>query len=90
MIQQQPKGTFATYVRGLTERAVAMSFPFFVLENLPRATKEEIEAIRQQCRDAYAEPWSPKVSHEDPPETDPPDSPPKNDPEDPLRPSPEL
>ena len=76
--------------RGLTERAVAMSFPFFVLEKMPRATKEEIEAIRQQCRAAYAEPWSPKVSNEDPPEEDPDDPPPENERDDPLKPSPEL
>ncbi|WP_199221264.1 type IV secretory system conjugative DNA transfer family protein [Maritimibacter sp. 55A14] len=90
LIQQQPKGTFATYVRGLTERAVPMSFPFFVLENLPRASKEDIEAIRQQCRQAYAEPWSPKVAHEDSDDAEPPEPPPENDPDDPLKPSPEL
>lgn len=89
-IQQMPKGTFATYIRGLTERAVPMSFPFFVLENLPRASKEDIDAIRQQCRQAYAEPWSPKVSHEEPDDEEPPEPPPEIDPDDPLRPSPEL
>lgn len=89
-IQQQPKGTFATYVRGLTQRAVPMSFPFFVLEKLPKATKEEIEAIRQQCRAAYAEPWEPKVSHENPPGEAPEEPPEENDPDDPLKPSPEL
>jgi hypothetical protein len=90
MIQQQPKGTFATYVRGLTERAVPMSFPFFVLEKLPRATKDDIEVIRQQCRAAYAQPWSPKVSQEEPSDDGPPEDPPENDPDDPLKPSPEL
>ncbi|MEL7127918.1 MAG: ATP-binding protein [Pseudomonadota bacterium] len=90
MIQQQPKGTFATYVRGLTERAVPLSFPFFVLEKMPRATKDEIDAIRQQCRAAYAEPWSPTSSDEQPPEDEPPENPEENDPDDPLKPSPEL
>ncbi|MEL7257712.1 MAG: ATP-binding protein [Pseudomonadota bacterium] len=90
MIQQQPKGTFATYIRGLTERAVPMSFPFFVLEKRPRATKDEIAAIRQQCREAYAEPWSPKESPGHPPDEDPPEPPEENDPDDPLKPSPEL
>ncbi len=90
MIQQQPKGTFATYIRGLTERAVPMSFPFFILENLPRATNDEIEAVRQQCRDAYAEPWSPTVSDEKPEPEDPPEPPEEKEPEDPLKPSPEL
>lgn len=90
MIQQQPKGTFATYVRGLTERAVAMSFPFFVLEKMPRATRDEVGAIRQQCRAAYAEPWSPRVSEEYPTDEDLPEPPPEDNLEDPLKPSPEL
>lgn len=90
LIQQQPKGTFATYVRGLTERAVPMSFPFFILEKLPQRTKDEIDEIRQQCRQAYAEPWSPRVSHEEPQDEDPPEPPSENDSDDPLKPSPEL
>ena len=90
IIQQMPKGTFATYIRGLTERAAPISFPFFVLENLPRASKEDIDAIRQQCRQAYAEPWSPKVVHEEQDDEEPPDPPPEIDPDDPLKPSPEL
>lgn len=60
-IQRQPKGTFATFVRGLTERAVPISFPFFVMENKARATKGDIDAIRQHSRQAYAEPWCPTV-----------------------------
>ena len=90
LIHEQPKGTFATYVRGLTQRAVPMSFPFFILEKRPQRTKDGIEAIRQQCREAYAEPWSPKDTHEQPPDEDPPDDPPENEPDDPLKPSPEL
>ncbi|MBS8271458.1 ATP-binding protein, partial [Halomonas litopenaei] len=35
LIQQQPKGSFATYLRGLTDKAVPIAFPFFELENLP-------------------------------------------------------
>lgn len=89
-IQQMPKGTFATYIRGLTERAVPMSFPFFVLENLPQRSKDEIAAIRQQSRQAYAQPWSPTVGHGNPGDEDSSDTPPKNDADDPLRPSTEL
>ena len=55
-IQEQPKGTFATYVRGLTNNAVPISFPFFVLENLPRASKDEIAEVREHSRKTYAEP----------------------------------
>ena len=89
-IQQMQKGTYATYIRGLTERAVPMSFPFFVLENLPRASNDDIEAIRQQCRRAYAEPWKPTINYEDPDDEEPPEAPPEFDPDDPLKPSPEL
>ena len=65
MIQRQPKGTFATYVRGLTDRAVPISFPFFVLENLPRASKEEIDDIRDHSRKTYAEPLRKMAEHSD-------------------------
>ncbi|AAV94525.1 type IV secretory system conjugative DNA transfer family protein [Ruegeria pomeroyi] len=57
-IQRQPKGTFATYVRGLTERAVPISFPFFVLEKMKKRSSEELGAIRDASRAAYAEPVS--------------------------------
>lgn len=64
MIQRQPKGTFATYVRGLTDRAVPISFPFFVLEKGPKASQDEIDAIREHSRRAYAEPWGQKTSED--------------------------
>lgn len=54
LIQRQPKGSFATYVRGLTERAIPINFPFFELENLPRASREERDAVRQASRECYA------------------------------------
>ncbi|UWR13403.1 type IV secretory system conjugative DNA transfer family protein [Sulfitobacter mediterraneus] len=57
LIQRQPKGTFATYVRGLTDQAVPISFPFFVLEKGPKASREEIESIRAHSRATYAEEW---------------------------------
>ena len=63
MIQRQPKGSFATYIRGLTERAVPMSFPFFVLEKLQRASAERRNAIREYSRAHYAEPL-PTASHD--------------------------
>lgn len=90
LIQRQPKGTFATYVRGLTERAVLLSFPFFVLENLPRATKDEVAAIRQHSREAYAQAWEAKAEDSDTSEEDTPQLPEKIEPDDPTAPSPEL
>lgn len=57
LIQRQPKGTFATYVRGLTDQAVPISFPFFVLEKGPKAHRSEIDSIRAHSRATYAEEW---------------------------------
>lgn len=100
LIARQPKGSFATYIRGLTDRAVPMSFPFFTLEGMPKTTKDDREAIRQYSRDNYAEPrrrgaagsndngGSPPAgetgSRAGPVRDDPPDE------TDPLAPSPEL
>ncbi|WP_305971042.1 MULTISPECIES: helicase HerA domain-containing protein [unclassified Mameliella] len=89
-IQRQPKGTFATYVRGLTERAVPISFPFFVLEKLPRAIKDEVDAIRQHSRERYAEPLRRRAEHTAPEEPEPPEPEEKYDGDDPTKPSPEL
>ena len=89
-ILEQPQGTFATFVRGLTRQAVPISFPFFVLEKLDKATRDEIDAIRQHSRKAYAEPWQTKYSHS---ETSPEgelQASAENDGQDPAKPSPEL
>lgn len=90
MIQQQPKGSFATYLRGTTAKAVPIAFPFFQLERLPRSTKEERAAILQHSRETYAEPWVPKAEHGDTAPDDSPEESPKNNPDDPTKPSPEL
>ena len=90
LIQNQPKGTFATFVRGLTERAVPMSWPFFALENLPKTTKADREAIRQHSRNRYAEPWEHKATHTDTSQEHQKEPPEKNDDDDPAAPSPEL
>ncbi|WP_299742575.1 DUF87 domain-containing protein [uncultured Tateyamaria sp.] len=90
MIQRQPKGTFATFLRGLTGKAVPIAFPFFVLEKFPMTTKEEGEAIVQHSRNAYAEPWQPTPSHSEPEPEEPEIIPTKNDDDDPDGLSPEL
>jgi hypothetical protein len=90
LIQQQPKGTFATYLRGFTDKAVPIAFPFFELENLPRTTKEERAAILQHSRDSYAQPWEHKAEHSETQAEDAEVIPPKKDDDDPLGPSPEL
>jgi hypothetical protein len=90
LIQQQPKGSFATYLRGLTDKAVPIAFPFFELENMPRTTKEERAAILQHSRDTYAQPWEHKAEHSEPDHEEAEILPPENDNDDPLQPSPEL
>jgi hypothetical protein len=90
LIQRQLKGTFATFVRGLTERAVPISFPFFVLEKRSQASKEEIEAIREHSRKSYAEPWKKAPEHSASPENQEPGELPNNPEDDPTSPSPEL
>ncbi len=90
LIQQQPKGSFATYLRGLTEQAVPIAFPPFALENLPRTTKEERAAILQHSRDSYAQPWETKAEHSDREAEEKEIPPPKKDDDDPLAPSDEL
>jgi hypothetical protein len=57
MIARQPKGTFAAFIRGVTERAVPISFPFFVLEKAPKTTAEERAAIVAHSRATYAHAW---------------------------------
>ena len=90
LIQQQPKGSFVTYLRGLTERGVPISFPFFALEQLPQTTKEERAAILQHSRERYAEPWETEAPHSEPEVEDAEIIPPEKDDEDPTDPSPEL
>ena len=90
LIQQQPKGSFATYLRGLTDKAVPIAFPFFELEHLPRTTKDERAAILQHSRDTYAQPWERKADHSEPEADDAEIIPPKKDDDDPLAPSTEL
>lgn len=54
-IQRQDRGTFATFIRGLTQRAVPISFPFFVLEKRAQASQEKLDLIRSHSRATYAE-----------------------------------
>ncbi len=90
LIARQPKGSFATYIRGLTERAVPMSFPFFTLEHLPKTMKEERDAIRSYSRERYAEPLRSKAQHTAPQDHQNIETKHENDGSDPLAPSPEL
>ena len=77
-------------VRGLTECAVPMSFPFFTLEGLPKTTKDERDAIRSYSRKIYAEPLPHKAEHGALPDHQDNETEEENDDHDPLDPSPEL
>jgi hypothetical protein len=90
LIAAAPKGTFATHIRGVTNRAVPLSFPFFVLEKRPRVDAETLAQIRDFSRNAYAAPWSSKVDPEPQGEGQSPDVPPENPDDDALKPSTEL
>jgi len=90
LIQQQSKGTFATFVRGLTERAVPISFPFFVLEKIPKTSQEEREAIRAYSRKNYAEPYQNMPDNSEPLQDQDTEISQDNDDVDPLAPAPEL
>lgn len=79
LIQKQPKGSFTTFVRGLTDRAIPLSFPFFILEKGPQRDAAEIEAIRQLSRERYAEPLQHAGDDTGPPE---PETTPDDDPSD--------
>ncbi len=77
-------------MRGLTKTAVPISFPFFVLENLSRASKDEIAEIRENSRKTYAEPLRKKAEHTEPPENDESEKPEEKQDDDPTSRSPEL
>lgn len=54
LIEAQPKGSFATHVRGQTKSAVPLRFPFGHMEAMPRMDKSEHSALRQRMRQLYA------------------------------------
>jgi hypothetical protein len=54
LIEAQPKGSFAAFVRGQTKAAVPLSFPFGYLEDLPRMSKAERKALQRVMRERYA------------------------------------
>lgn len=54
VIETQPKGSFAAYVRGVTKSALPLSFPFGHLERMPMMTREERQALLVTMRARYA------------------------------------
>jgi hypothetical protein len=54
LIEAQPKGSFAAYVRGVTKSALPLNFPFGHMEALDRMTPAESDALRDAMRARYA------------------------------------
>jgi hypothetical protein len=54
LIEDQPKGHFASYIRGVAKSALPLAFPFGHLEGLPKMGTEERKALRKEMRERYA------------------------------------
>lgn len=54
LIERQPRGSFATSVRGLTKSAVALQFPFGFVEEMAVMNTEERDALKDRMRSRYA------------------------------------
>ncbi len=54
MIEAQPKGTFAAYVRGVTKTALPLKFPFGHMEDMEQMTSDERENLQDVMREKYA------------------------------------
>lgn len=82
LIERQPKGSFASFVRGSTATALPLSFPFGHMEAMERMTTEETRQVREQMRARYAVHISDlgKPDAEDGPDTPPEPSPAGPDP----------
>ncbi len=53
-IEAQPKGSFAAHIRGVTKSAVPLQFPFGYLEQKPRMSREQRNALQAKMRERYA------------------------------------
>ena len=55
-IRDQPVGSFATYLRGVTPNAIAMKFPLSALSQFERMTAVERQQVQDRNRQLYANP----------------------------------
>jgi hypothetical protein len=53
-IESQRKGSFAAFIRNVTDRGLSLQFPFGYLEQFPRATEAEFAKLRDRMRERYA------------------------------------
>lgn len=54
LIEAQGKGSFAAHIRGVTQQAVPLQFPFGFLEALPQMNPRERAALQDKMRCDYA------------------------------------
>ena len=54
LIENQPKGGFASSLRGKTRGAVPLQFPFGTMETLPKMSGAERAALQNVMRERYA------------------------------------
>jgi hypothetical protein len=54
MLERQPKGSFAAFVRNYTETAVSLQFLHRALEQQPRMTAAERDDLQNRMRDKYS------------------------------------
>jgi hypothetical protein len=53
-IERQKKGSFSSYLRGITPTAIPLRFPFGVMEGMPPMQPRDRAALQQAMRDRYA------------------------------------
>ena len=53
-IERQKKGSFASYLRGVTPSAIPLQFPFGVMERMPRMLPSDRDALQQRMRLRYS------------------------------------
>jgi len=54
LIESQSKGSFASYIRGVTKSALPLTFPFGYLEGQPQMSTAQREALQKTMRTRYA------------------------------------
>ena len=53
-IERQPKGSFSSYLRGVTPNAIPLSFRFGAMEKMPRMTPRDRQHLQEVMRDRFA------------------------------------
>ena len=81
-IERQPKGSFATFLKG--QGTLSLKFRFGYMESLPQLTQAEYDAMRERIRAEYCAPYqepapaAPSSPEPEPATPDPPDLPKKS------------